>query len=171
MELSQTMISVEALLPLVQRREVKMLDASWYLPAEARNPYEEFLAARIPGSRFFDIEGIADQGHACPHMLPSAEQFAEQMEALGVEVRIKWSSMTARDCSRHPVAGGCFGSSAMRGYGFYREAFLPGCQPVLRQSLGMTLLARPRCASGPSTSENGLQTSSACSRLLISAAL
>ncbi len=84
MELSQTMISVEALLPLVQRREVKMLDASWYLPAEARNPYEEFLAARIPGSRFFDIEAIADQSHACPHMLPSVEQFAQQMEALGV---------------------------------------------------------------------------------------
>ena len=84
MELSQTMISVEALLPLVQRREVKMLDASWYLPAEARNPYEEFLAARIPGSRFFDIEAIADQGHACPHMLPTMEQFAQQVEALGV---------------------------------------------------------------------------------------
>lgn len=84
MEPMQTVISASELLPLVERREVKMLDASWYLPAEARHPYQEFLACRIPGSRFFDIERIADRDHSCPHMLPSAEQFSQQVEALGV---------------------------------------------------------------------------------------
>lgn len=84
MEPSRTLISVEALLPLVEQREVKVLDASWYLPAERRDSYQEFLAARIPGSRFFDIDSIADPDHPCPHMLPSEAQFAEKVEALGI---------------------------------------------------------------------------------------
>ncbi len=79
MEPSRTLISVEALLPLVEQREVKVLDASWYLPAERRDPYQEFLAARIPGSRFFDIDSIADTDHPCPHMLPSDAPFAEKV--------------------------------------------------------------------------------------------
>ena len=79
-----TMISAADLSSLIERGEVKLLDASWYLPAQARNPYQEFLAARIPGARFFDIDRIADPGHSLPHMLPSPDQFALEVEALGV---------------------------------------------------------------------------------------
>ncbi|MEL0307695.1 MAG: 3-mercaptopyruvate sulfurtransferase, partial [Halieaceae bacterium] len=48
------------------------------------DPFQEYVAARIPGARFFDIEAIADRNHACPHMLPTAEQFAQQVRVLGV---------------------------------------------------------------------------------------
>jgi len=84
MATAQTMIDVSELRDLLGRGDVKVLDASWYLPGERRDPYQEYVAARIPGARFFDIDAIADENHACPHMLPTAEQFARQVGALGV---------------------------------------------------------------------------------------
>lgn len=80
----QTMITATELSGLLERRDVKVLDASWYLPTEDRCPRQEFAECRIPESRFFDIDRIADPSHSCPHMLPSARQFAEHVEALGV---------------------------------------------------------------------------------------
>lgn len=81
---AKTIISPSDLADLIERCAVKVLDASWYLPGEARDPHREYLAARIPGSRFFDIDRIADSDHSCPHMLPDARQFARQVESLGV---------------------------------------------------------------------------------------
>ncbi|MFI9274044.1 sulfurtransferase [Kitasatospora sp. NPDC052896] len=40
---------------------------------------------RIPGARVFDIDGVmSDQASPLPHTMPSAEHFAQQMRALGV---------------------------------------------------------------------------------------
>ena len=66
------------------RSDTVVLDASWYLPADRRDTQAEFFAARIPGARFFDIEAIADLDHACPHMLPSGQLFADCVQALGI---------------------------------------------------------------------------------------
>jgi thiosulfate/3-mercaptopyruvate sulfurtransferase len=81
---AQTMISVPELEHLLGRSDVKVLDATWYLPGEPHHPFQEYVAARIPGARFFDIDAISDRNHACPHMLPTAEQFARQVGVLGV---------------------------------------------------------------------------------------
>ena len=61
-----------------------VLDASWYLPAMNRDGHGEFLAAHIPGAAFFDIDAVSDQTSALPHMLPSPENFARDIGALGV---------------------------------------------------------------------------------------
>ena len=63
---------------------VKIVDGSWYMPAEQRNPAAEFEAAHIPGAVFFDIDAIADTSIALPHMLPDAEYFAQRVGALGI---------------------------------------------------------------------------------------
>ncbi|HEY0265762.1 MAG TPA: rhodanese-like domain-containing protein, partial [Rhizomicrobium sp.] len=63
---------------------VKLVDASWYMPAEKRDARTEFEAAHIPGSVFFDIDAISDPGTDLPHMLPSPEAFARAVGALGV---------------------------------------------------------------------------------------
>lgn len=63
---------------------VRIVDASWYLPAMDRNGRAEYEAAHIPGAVFWDIDGICDPNSPLPHMLPSAETFASQMEALGI---------------------------------------------------------------------------------------
>jgi thiosulfate/3-mercaptopyruvate sulfurtransferase len=64
--------------------DLVVLDGSWHLPAEKRDAKAEFSAAHIPGARFFDIDTVSDKTSSLPHMMPSAEQFAVQMQALGV---------------------------------------------------------------------------------------
>ena len=79
-----TFISAQALRAKLERSDVVVLDASWYLPGDQRDPQQEYLDHHIPGARFFDIDAIADPEHDCPHMLPSARDFAESVAALGV---------------------------------------------------------------------------------------
>jgi thiosulfate/3-mercaptopyruvate sulfurtransferase len=64
--------------------DVAVLDATLYLPNEAKNARAEFAAAHIPGARFFDINEVADQDTDLPHMVPTAGRFAKLMGALGV---------------------------------------------------------------------------------------
>lgn len=64
--------------------DLRILDATWFLPAEGRDAAAEFAAGHIPGAVFFDINAIADQSSPLPTMLPSPEQFAAQIGALGV---------------------------------------------------------------------------------------
>ena len=61
-----------------------VIDASYYLPAEKRDPWAEYLARHIEGARFFDIEAISDSASPLPHMMPSPEKFALSMSALGI---------------------------------------------------------------------------------------
>jgi len=64
--------------------DLKLIDASWYLPAEQRDPAAEFEAAHIEGAVFFDIDGVRDPDNPLPHMLPSPPRFAEEMARLGI---------------------------------------------------------------------------------------
>jgi len=64
--------------------KVVVVDASYYLPTQKRDPQADYLAAHIPGAVFFDLNGIADHTTELPHMLPGATQFAEAVGALGI---------------------------------------------------------------------------------------
>jgi thiosulfate/3-mercaptopyruvate sulfurtransferase len=63
---------------------VKIVDGSWYLPAQNRDAKAEFLAGHIPGAVFFDIDAIADRTTDLPHMLPDETAFAAAAGALGL---------------------------------------------------------------------------------------
>ncbi len=64
--------------------DIRVVDASFYLPAQKRDPKAEFKAAHIPGAVFFDIEDIADSDNPLPHMIPSAEKFSSRVRKLGL---------------------------------------------------------------------------------------
>ena len=64
--------------------DVRVVDASWYMSAQKRNPKAEYQAEHIPGAVFFDIDDIADSANALPHMLPSAEKFSSRVRKLGL---------------------------------------------------------------------------------------
>lgn len=70
----------------VQRRlgRVRLLDASWYLPAAQRDARAEYLAGHLPGAQFLDLDAASDPDAALPHMLPSPARFERVVRALGV---------------------------------------------------------------------------------------
>jgi thiosulfate/3-mercaptopyruvate sulfurtransferase len=63
---------------------VRILDGSFHVPGSGRDPRAEFEARHIPGSAFFDIDAISDEGNPLPHMLPPAEIFSDRVSALGI---------------------------------------------------------------------------------------
>jgi thiosulfate/3-mercaptopyruvate sulfurtransferase len=61
-----------------------ILDATYMLPGSGRDAAAEFRERHVPGAVFFDIDAIADASIPLPHMMPSADQFAQQMGELGI---------------------------------------------------------------------------------------
>ncbi|KAK6228967.1 Rhodanese-like domain - like 7 [Theobroma cacao] len=82
---NDTVVSVDWLHANLREPDMKVLDASWYMPDEQRNPIQEYQVAHIPGALFFDVDGIADRTTKLPHMLPSEEAFAAAVSALGIQ--------------------------------------------------------------------------------------
>jgi thiosulfate/3-mercaptopyruvate sulfurtransferase len=79
-----TLVSVDWLHDHFNDPNVIVLDASYHLPTVKRDPDAEFIEQHIPGALRFDIEEISDRETSLPHMLPTAEQFDEAMQDLGV---------------------------------------------------------------------------------------
>jgi thiosulfate/3-mercaptopyruvate sulfurtransferase len=65
--------------------DLVVLDATMHLPDSGRDARAEYLAAHIPGTRFLDLASFTDESSEVPKALPSAEQFAARMSALGIE--------------------------------------------------------------------------------------
>ncbi|MBE9476988.1 MAG: 3-mercaptopyruvate sulfurtransferase [Proteobacteria bacterium] len=63
---------------------LRILDGSWHMPAEKRDPLAEYSADHIAGAQFFNIDAISDATSDLPHMVPSAKQFARQVAELGI---------------------------------------------------------------------------------------
>ena len=80
----RTLVSTGWLAKHLRDPDLRVLDASWYLPDAGRDAKAEYQAAHIPGARFFDIDEISDQRSALPHMAPPPEKFISRMRAMGV---------------------------------------------------------------------------------------
>ena len=61
-----------------------VIDCSWYLPAHKKDAKAEYTLGHIEGAQFFDLEAISDTASPLPHMLPTSENFAKSVEAMGV---------------------------------------------------------------------------------------
>src|ERR687894_2378107 len=64
--------------------DVVVIDGSWYLPTMNRDPEAEYRAGHIPGAVRFDIDAVKDKSSSLPHMLPSPEEFAKAVGAMGI---------------------------------------------------------------------------------------
>ena len=82
---SRWLVSTEWLAAHLDDPNLAVIDGSWHLPGSGRDGRREYDAAHIPGAVFFDIDAIADTGNPLPHMLPTAERFAEAAGALGID--------------------------------------------------------------------------------------
>ncbi|MBL4929560.1 3-mercaptopyruvate sulfurtransferase [Fuscibacter oryzae] len=80
----KTLVSTDWLAAHLKDPDLRLLDASWYLPDAGRDARAEYQAAHIPGARFFDIDEIADLRSNLPHMAPPPEKFITRLRAMGV---------------------------------------------------------------------------------------
>jgi thiosulfate/3-mercaptopyruvate sulfurtransferase len=79
-----TLVSPDWLKQRFGSPDIKLIDASWHMPAAGRNARREFEDGHIPGAVFFDIDQIADTASPLPHMLPGPEVFASRVRKLGL---------------------------------------------------------------------------------------
>lgn len=80
----KTLVSTDWLAAHLKDPDLRVLDASWYLPQQGRDAKAEYEAAHIPGARFFDIDDISDNRSDLPHMVPPVEKFMSKLRAMGV---------------------------------------------------------------------------------------
>jgi len=78
------LVSTDWLAARLDAPDLRIVDGSFYLPAQKRDPKREFDNQHIPGAVFFDIDEIADTASSLPHMLPSPEKFSARVRKLGL---------------------------------------------------------------------------------------
>jgi thiosulfate/3-mercaptopyruvate sulfurtransferase len=79
-----TLVSTDWLAAHMGEPDLRVVDGSWHMPQARRDPRREFFESHVPGAVLFDIDAIADQTTALPHMLPSETDFARAVGALGI---------------------------------------------------------------------------------------
>jgi thiosulfate/3-mercaptopyruvate sulfurtransferase len=79
-----SLVTTEWLAARLGDPNLRIADASWYLPQTGRNGRAEYEAAHIPGAVFFDLDAVSDQTTDLPHMLPNPVAFASSMRKLGI---------------------------------------------------------------------------------------
>ena len=83
-DLLAPLVSTEWLAKHLSAPDIRVVDASWYLPAAARDAKAEYGIAHIPGAVFFDIDAIIDTTTNLPHMMPDAAKFASRVRKMGL---------------------------------------------------------------------------------------
>jgi thiosulfate/3-mercaptopyruvate sulfurtransferase len=78
------LVSTDWLANHLDAPDVRVVDGSFTLPGVRPTAAELYAERHIPGAVFFDIDDIADAESPLPHMLPSAEKFAQRMRRLGL---------------------------------------------------------------------------------------
>ncbi len=81
---SDALVSTDWLAERLGAPDVKVADATWFLPPMGRDAKQEYRDAHIPGAVYFDIDDIADSESPLPHMLPDAAKFSSRVRQLGL---------------------------------------------------------------------------------------
>lgn len=64
--------------------DLRIVDATAFLPEHGRDAAAEYEACHIPGAVFMDLGNLVDPASPVPNTLPSAERFASRMQSLGL---------------------------------------------------------------------------------------
>ncbi|MBI3678431.1 MAG: 3-mercaptopyruvate sulfurtransferase [Proteobacteria bacterium] len=78
------LVSTQWLAEHIDAPDIRICDASLYLPQSGRDAKAEYRTAHIPRAVFFDIEDLSDEKSLYPHMLAPAPKFASRMRKLGL---------------------------------------------------------------------------------------
>jgi thiosulfate/3-mercaptopyruvate sulfurtransferase len=80
----KTLVSTQWLATHLKDPDLRIFDATWFLPDMDRDAKAEYAVAHIPGARYFDIDDVSDARSELPHMAPPVEKFMSRMRATGV---------------------------------------------------------------------------------------
>ena len=80
----KVLVSTDWLSTRLSDPEIRILDATWYLPNVDRDAKAEYDQSHIPNARFFDIDDVSDHRSDLPHMVPPVEKFMSKVRKLGV---------------------------------------------------------------------------------------
>jgi thiosulfate/3-mercaptopyruvate sulfurtransferase len=81
---SSALVSTEWLATNLSQPDLRIVDATYYLPMQGKNARADYDQRHIPGAVFFDIDEIKDGTTDLPHMLPPADKFAARVRKLGI---------------------------------------------------------------------------------------
>jgi thiosulfate/3-mercaptopyruvate sulfurtransferase len=114
-------VSTEWLAEHLGQDDIKVLDGSFYLPAEKRDADGEYAAAHIPGAQRFNIDVVCAPNTASPHMFPSPGDFAAAVGAMGIT-----NSDTVITYDGGKLTGACRVWWMFRAFGHAKVAVLDG---------------------------------------------
>jgi thiosulfate/3-mercaptopyruvate sulfurtransferase len=80
----ELLVSPQWLAGELDARDLKVVDATSFLPGTPRDPHGEYLATHIPGALFLDLSTLCDPDDPRPSTVPSNAQFEARMTALGI---------------------------------------------------------------------------------------
>src|SRR5713101_158555 len=80
----EALVSPDWLAAHLSDPHLRVLDSSYKQPGITPTARQDYAGGHIPGAVFFDIDDVAQLGTSLPHMIPSAERFAEKMAERGI---------------------------------------------------------------------------------------
>lgn len=78
------LVSTDWLADAMDASDLRIVDATYFLPEVGRDAAAEYEARHIPGAVFLDLGELADMTSPLPNTVPPAEKFASRMQALGL---------------------------------------------------------------------------------------
>ncbi len=78
------LVSTEWLQSELGAPDLKVIDATIFLPGSGRDARAEYQAEHVPGAVFMDLDELVDPDTELPHMLPKEAKFASRMASLGL---------------------------------------------------------------------------------------
>lgn len=80
----QALVSTQWLEDHLSAPDVRVVDASFFMPQQERDAREEFAECHIPGAVYFDINEICADGTDLPHMVPPEVKFSSKVRKMGL---------------------------------------------------------------------------------------
>ncbi|HEX8583239.1 MAG TPA: 3-mercaptopyruvate sulfurtransferase [Allosphingosinicella sp.] len=80
----EALVSTDWLEQALGGKDLRIIDATLFLPGEQRVARAEYEAEHIPGAVFLGLDAVSDPNHPAPHMVPPAPLFASRMRTLGL---------------------------------------------------------------------------------------
>ena len=79
-----SLVSTEWLANEMAANDLRIVDASYHLPAAGRDALAEYEACHIPGAVFMNLAELVDENAPVENTMPGPEKFASRMQALGL---------------------------------------------------------------------------------------